>query len=85
MYPQTDTGILLLLVLAMFISRTVRRRRQRNETVLAALTMGAYEPSTRLRGKFDRQSPIAPVNEDVKGWADIFVRAPQSNPLLDLD
>jgi len=82
------TLILLLLVLAAFISRTVQRRRRRNATVLAGLTTGAYGPSTGLRGKFDRlsaskpvlwESHIAPVNEDAKGWADIFVRAPHSN------
>lgn len=79
------TLILLLLVLAAFVSRTVRRRRRRNATVLAALTTGAYRPSNGLRGKFDRlpaskpvlwESHVAPVNEDSKGWADIFVRAP---------
>src|SRR5579863_5961611 len=78
------TLILLLLVLGAFVSRTIRLRRLRNATVLAALTTGAYGPSTGLRGKFDRlpaskpvlwESHIAPVNdEDAKGWADIFVR-----------
>jgi hypothetical protein len=74
--------ILFLMILGAFVSRSVRRRRQRGAAALTALTTGNYGRATGLRGKFDSrpaskpvlwETRITPVDDEAKGWAGIFV------------
>jgi hypothetical protein len=70
------------MILGAFVTRTVRRRRQRNAAALTALTTGDYGRTTVPRGKFDKLPASKPVvwetrvtsmDDEAKGWASIFV------------
>jgi hypothetical protein len=71
------------MILGAFVSRSVRRRRQRSAAALTALTTGDYGRTTGLRGKFEKlpaskpvvwETRITPMDDEAKGWAGIFVR-----------
>jgi hypothetical protein len=85
--PPTDPTLVIIAlfvtILAALVTRSVRRRRQRNAAFAAALASGAYGPSGAHRGNQDGASVSKPVMwetfitsvyDEGTGWASISVR-----------
>jgi hypothetical protein len=69
-------------IFAALVTRSVRRRRQRNAAFVAALASGTYGPSGARRGNRDGvpekpvlwESLVTSVFDEAKGWAGLSVR-----------
>jgi hypothetical protein len=70
-------------IFAALVTRSVRRRRQRNAAFAAALASGTFGPSGARRGNQDGapeskpvlwESLITSVYDEGKGWAGLSVR-----------
>jgi len=74
---------LFVTILATLVTRSVRRRRQRNAAFAVALASGTFGPSGAHRGNQDGapaskpilwETLITSVSDEGKGWGDISVR-----------
>jgi hypothetical protein len=67
-------------IFAALVTRSVRRRRQRNAAFVAALASGTYGPHRGNRGGAAESKPvlwearITSVYDEGKGWAGLSVR-----------
>ena len=73
---------LFVTIFAALVTRSVRRRRQRNAAFVAALASGTYGPSGAHRSNRDGvpekpvlwESLVTSVYDEAKGWAGLSVR-----------